>query len=200
MNYKDNENFSNEFKTFLSFIENTLSKELPTPVISMEYFVLGFLEKQDSFAYKVLNTYLTTHKINTIHESYFEVLNKKAIAIVKPNREIKFDEFDDSNNALEIAYIQSGKTFSHFVASSSFAAMLQTDNAITVNLLREEDDTRYNVGVYPMHALSKEKLHEFFTLPYSNEDTTTSMVELAENIYNQKKEASKQYQKEKVQE
>ena len=92
MNYKDNENFSNEFKTFLSFIENTLSKELPTPVISMEYFVLGFLEKQDSFAYKVLNTYLTTHKINTIHESYFEVLNKKAIAIVKPNREIKFDE------------------------------------------------------------------------------------------------------------
>lgn len=92
MNYKDNEQFSNEFKTFLGFIENTLSKELPTPVISMEYFVLGFLEKQDSFAYKVLNIYLTTHAINTIHETYFEMLNKKAISIVKPNRELKFDE------------------------------------------------------------------------------------------------------------
>jgi ATP-dependent Clp protease ATP-binding subunit ClpC len=92
MDYKDNEQFSNEFKTFLGFIENTLSKELPTPVISMEYFVLGFLEKQDSFAYKVLNIYLTTHAINTIHETYFEMLNKKAISIVKPNREIKLDE------------------------------------------------------------------------------------------------------------
>lgn len=92
MNYKDNEQFSNEFKTFLGFIENTLSKELPTPVITMEYFVLGFLEKQDSFAYRVLNIYLTTHAISTIHETYFEMLNKKAISIVKPNREIKFDE------------------------------------------------------------------------------------------------------------
>ena len=85
MDYKDNEKFSNELKTFLSFIENTLSKELPTPVVSMEYFVLGFLEKQDSFAYKVLNIYLTTHAIKTIHETYFEMLNKKAISIVKPN-------------------------------------------------------------------------------------------------------------------
>ena len=92
MNYKDNEKFSNEFKTYLGFIENTLSKELPTPIISMEYFVLGFLEKQDSFAYKVLNIYLTTHAISTIHETYFEMLNKKAISIVKPNIEIKLDD------------------------------------------------------------------------------------------------------------
>lgn len=92
MNYKDNEKFSNEFKTYMSFIENTLSKELPTPVISMEYFVLGFLEKQDSFAYKVLNIYLTSHAITTIQETYFEMLNKKAITIVKPNIEIKLDD------------------------------------------------------------------------------------------------------------
>lgn len=92
MNYKNNEKFSNEFKTYMSFIENTLSKELPTPIISMEYFVLGFLEKQDSFAYKVLNIYLTTHAINTIHDTYFEMLNKKAISIVKPNIEIKLDD------------------------------------------------------------------------------------------------------------
>lgn len=92
MNFRDNEKFSNEFKGFMDFIENILSKELPTPTISMEYFVLGFLEKQDSFAYKVLNIYLTTHAINTIHETYFEMLNKKAISIVKPNREIKYDD------------------------------------------------------------------------------------------------------------
>lgn len=92
MNYKNNEKFSNEFKTYLSFIENTLSKELPTPVISMEYFVLGFLEKQDSFAYKILNIYLTSHAISTIQETYFEMLNKKAISIVKPNIEIKLDD------------------------------------------------------------------------------------------------------------
>lgn len=107
MNYKDNEKFSNEFKTYMSFIENTLSKELPTPVISMEYFVLGFLEKQDSFAYKVLNIYLTTHAINTIHETYFEMLNKKAITIVKPNIEVKLD--DKAQTLIEAAIKEADK-------------------------------------------------------------------------------------------
>ena len=107
MNYKTNDKFSNEFKTYLGFIENTLSKELPTPVISMEYFVLGFLEKQDSFAYKVLNIYLTSHAISTIHETYFEMLNKKAITIVKPNIEIKLD--DKAQTLIEAAEKEADK-------------------------------------------------------------------------------------------
>ena len=107
MKYKDNEKFSNELKIFLNFIENTLSKELPTPIISMEYFVLGFLEKKDTFAYKVLNNYLTTHAINTIHDTYFDMLNKKAITIVKPNREIKYDE--KSVTLLEAAEKEAGE-------------------------------------------------------------------------------------------
>ena len=166
--------FTNDFGPIYKYTES---------VYGPPGFTFQVFEKKDGTVKSASYTYSTTY-----------------LGQNKPQISAKFDEFDDSNNALEIAYIQSGKTFSHFVASSSFAAMLQTDNAITVNLMREEGETRYNVGVYPMHALSKEKLHEFFTLPYSNEDTTTPMVELAENIYNQKKEASKQYQKEKVQE
>lgn len=92
MDYKNNEKFSNEFKRLLSFIENSLSRELPTAIISIEYFVLAFLQKKDSLAYKLVSNYLTTLALNTIHDTYFELLNKKALSAINPNREIKFDE------------------------------------------------------------------------------------------------------------
>ena len=92
MNYKENNKFSNELKRLLSFIENSLSRELPTPIISIEYFVLAFLQKKDSFAYTVLTKYLTSLAMNTIHDTYFEMLNKKALSAIKPNREIRFDD------------------------------------------------------------------------------------------------------------
>ena len=91
MDYKNNEKFSNEFKRLLSFIENSLSRELPTAIISIEYFVLAFLQKKDSLAYKLVSNYLTTLALNTIHDTYFELLNKKALSAINPNREIKFD-------------------------------------------------------------------------------------------------------------
>lgn len=101
MNYQNNEKFSNELKEFIGFIENTLSKELPTPLISMEYFVLAFLDKTDSYAFKILNTHLTSLALKTIRNTYFEMLNKRSISALKPNRELRFD--DRSNLLLEYA-------------------------------------------------------------------------------------------------
>lgn len=92
MKYMENEKFSNELKRLLGFIENSLSRELPSPVISVEYFVLAFLQKKDCYAYNILTNYLTSLALNTIHDTYFELLNKKALSAVNPNREIRFDE------------------------------------------------------------------------------------------------------------
>ena len=92
MKYMENEKFSNELKKLLGFIENSLSRELPSPLISIEYFVLAFLQKKDCYAYNVLTNYLTSLAMNTIHDTYFELLNKKALSAVNPNRELKFDE------------------------------------------------------------------------------------------------------------
>lgn len=92
MNYLKNDKFSNELKRYLSFIEKSLSRELPTPVISMEYFVLAFFQMKECQAYKVLTNYLTSLAMNTIHDTYFEMLNRKALSAINPNREIRFDE------------------------------------------------------------------------------------------------------------
>lgn len=91
MNYRDNENFSNEFKSFIEFIENVLNRELPSPLTSVEYFVLGFLDKKDSYANKLLSVHLTSLAMNAIRDTYFDILNKKALTAIKPNRELKFD-------------------------------------------------------------------------------------------------------------
>jgi ATP-dependent Clp protease ATP-binding subunit ClpC len=92
MKYMENEKFSNELKKLLGFIENSLSRELPSPLISIEYFVLAFLQKKDCYAYNLLTNYLTSLAMNTIHDTYFELLNKKALSAVNPNRELKFDD------------------------------------------------------------------------------------------------------------
>lgn len=92
MKYMENEKFSNELKKLLGFIENSLSRELPSPIISVEYFVLAFLQKKDCYAYGILTNYLTSLALNTIHDTYFELLNKKALSAVNPNREIRLDK------------------------------------------------------------------------------------------------------------
>ena len=92
MDYMNNEKFSNELKRLLAFVENTLSRELPTSIISMEFFVLAILEKKDCVAHQMLLNNLTSLAINTIHDTYFNMLNKKALSAVKPNKGLKLDE------------------------------------------------------------------------------------------------------------
>lgn len=108
MEYSNNEKFSNELKRFLGFIESVLGRELPTSVISMEYFVLGFLEKKDSFAHKILTTNLTSLAMNTIHDTYFDMLNKKALSAVKPSKGLKLD--DKAQTIIECAEKEISKT------------------------------------------------------------------------------------------
>lgn len=96
-----NDKFSNELKRLLAFVENVLSRELPTSVISMEYFVLAMLEKKDCLAYQMLSNNLTSLAMNTIHDTYFDMLNKKALSAVKPNKGIKLD--DKAQTILESA-------------------------------------------------------------------------------------------------
>lgn len=163
--------FTDDFGPIYRYCESTYG--LPA-------FTFQVFEKKDGTMKTASYTYSTTY-----------------LGQDKPQISAKFGEFDDSNNTLERAFIESGKSFSHFVASSSFASTMQTDDAITVNLMREEDKTNYNVGVYPMHSLSKERLQEYFTLPFETDDITTPMVQLANDIYEQEKakKSSKQYKK-----
>ena len=86
-------NFSNELKNVLSFIEDTLVKEFPTPVITADYFIFAVLDKKDSFAYNRLYENLTSVSIDAIHDSFYKHLQMRALTAMRPGREIKYDAY-----------------------------------------------------------------------------------------------------------
>ena len=50
-----NENYTNELNRLLGFMENTLGKEMPTPVLTLDYFILAILDQKDSTVYKIID-------------------------------------------------------------------------------------------------------------------------------------------------
>ena len=85
------DNYSNELERLLLFMEQTLAKELPTPILTSDYFVLAVLNQRDSFAYNRLYENLTTNTIDSMHDSYYRYLSQRALSAIKPGREIRYD-------------------------------------------------------------------------------------------------------------
>ena len=86
-----NENYTNELNRLLSFMENTLGKEMPTPVLTLDYFILAILDQKDSTVYKIIDDCCSNMAKNRIYTTYRQVLQGRALSAIKPNREIKYD-------------------------------------------------------------------------------------------------------------
>ena len=86
-----NENYTNELNRLLSFMENTLGKEMPTPVLSIEYFILAIFDQKDSTVYKIIDDCCSNMAKSRIYTTYRQILQGRALSAIKPNREIKYD-------------------------------------------------------------------------------------------------------------
>ena len=86
-----NENYTNELNRLLGFMENTLGKEMPTPVLTLEYFILAILDQKDSTVYKIIDDCCSNMAKNRIYTTYRQILQGRALSAIKPNREIKYD-------------------------------------------------------------------------------------------------------------
>lgn len=86
-------NFSNELKKVLSFIEDTLVKDFPTPIITADYFIFAILDQKDSFAYNRLDENLTGVSLDAIHDSFYKHLQMRALTAMRPGREVKYDAY-----------------------------------------------------------------------------------------------------------
>lgn len=86
-----NENYTNELNRLLGFMENTLGKEMPTPVLTLEYFILAILDQKDSTIYKIIDDCCSNMAKNRIYTTYRQILQGRALSAIKPNREIKYD-------------------------------------------------------------------------------------------------------------
>lgn len=86
-----NENYTNELNRLLGFMENTLGKEMPTPVLTLEYFILAIFDQKDSTIYKIIDDCCSNMAKNRIYTTYRQILQGRALSAIKPNREIKYD-------------------------------------------------------------------------------------------------------------
>lgn len=87
------EKFSNELKEVLDYMVEEIAKdELPTVVISPEYFFLSVLEIENCEAYKTLNRIIQVNTLDAIEASIVNFLSSKALTAIKPNRAQKYDD------------------------------------------------------------------------------------------------------------
>ena len=86
-----NENYTNELNRLLGFMENTLGREMPTPVLTLEYFILAIFDQKDSTIYKIIDDCCSNMAKNRIYTTYRQILQGRALSAIKPNREIKYD-------------------------------------------------------------------------------------------------------------
>lgn len=86
-----NENYTNELNRLLGFMENTLGREMPTPVLTLEYFILAIFDQKDSTIYKIIDDSCSNMAKNRIYTTYRQILQGRALSAIKPNREIKYD-------------------------------------------------------------------------------------------------------------
>lgn len=86
-----NENYTNELNRLLGFMENTLGREMPTPVLTLEYFILAILDQKDSTVYKIIDDCCSNMAKTRIYTTYRQILQGRALSAIKPNREIKYD-------------------------------------------------------------------------------------------------------------
>ena len=83
--------FSNELCSVLDFMANTLSKELPTLLISTDYFLLSILSHKRNALNILLDTCLTSNSIESIFNVLYQVVSSKALSALKNNRKPHID-------------------------------------------------------------------------------------------------------------
>ena len=152
----NNDKFSNELNRLLAFIEDKLVAEHPTPIVTLEYFVLGVFDQKDSFIYKVFYDNMLSSALDTLHEAYYHLVSQKALTAIRPNREIKYDY--RFQKALEDADREREKLGAEKITSEHVFLAILSDNrednkikrvfekaAISYNILFEKIRTKKKV-------------------------------------------------------
>ena len=83
---------SEELNNLLFFINDSLSKELPTLSIDLNYFILGIFTEKKSLIYKRLNDCLVSSAIDAIYSAFYETVSSKALSAIKSNRKATLDQ------------------------------------------------------------------------------------------------------------
>ena len=90
-NGKSGIQMSEELISLLDYIKRDLSQELPTLTIDINYFLLGVLSQKKSDLYVRLDSCMTSMAIQSMYNTWYQVVASRAIAAIKPNRIPSYD-------------------------------------------------------------------------------------------------------------
>ena len=82
---------SEELINLLDYIKKDLSQELPTLTIDINYFLLGVLSQKNSDLYFRLDSCMTSMAIQSMYNTWYQVVASRAITAIKPNRVPSYD-------------------------------------------------------------------------------------------------------------
>lgn len=96
------ETFSNELKEVFKYIKNTVIKDFPTDIITLDYFIYAIMSKHDCVAYKILNRTMLS---NAVIELKKDIENRiktenKAVKVEDTKYDEIFDECLQNINSL----------------------------------------------------------------------------------------------------
>ena len=84
--------YSSELYNVITYIRDTLSKELPTLTIDLNYFILGVLAQKNNLLYERLDEILMGNVLDAIYTSFYQAVSTKALSAVKNGRVPSFDK------------------------------------------------------------------------------------------------------------
>lgn len=84
--------YSSELYNVITYIRDTLSKELPTLTIDLNYFILGVLAQKNNLLYERLDEILMGNVLEAIYTSFYQAVSTKALSAVKNGRVPSFDK------------------------------------------------------------------------------------------------------------
>ena len=103
---------SDELMSVLDFAHTSLSDELPTLNIDINYFMLAILTHKKNLLYKYFDNKLLSTSLETISNTFYQVVASKTLTAVKPNRKISMDNqmtdilFSAEKEAIEVKSIE----------------------------------------------------------------------------------------------
>lgn len=141
--------YSEELETLLEFITKTLSTELPTLLIDLDYFILGVLTQRENRLYKRLGDNLMSTSIDAIYTTFYQVVSSKALTAVKKGRVPIYDKALE--NALAAAANEAASMNDSEITSEHVFLAILSDNdkknnirkvfnkaGITYNIMKEK--------------------------------------------------------------
>lgn len=145
INDEQRELFTEELRSVLEFIEETLTHEHPVLTINENYFILAIFEKRQCLSYKVLETLLNQTGFKIIHDTFYTLLQKGSLKAIKPNRKIEFD-------SKFIALIEEGKT-----EMTKMGDELLSTIHLTLALLNPDNQHEISLKMFPAIGINYHK-------------------------------------------